>query len=175
MRKLKLSAFLLLLFFGYQLSAQDYVDLNLGESKKANNIQVNFNGAEKKSKKGEDYYRVTVTITNEGMGWHTIFDKAMETYVKSDKSVIVHVNFLNATGRGMSATTGKIYGNPIYIDVPIRTKKCPPPKNKDEDPYNHSLKPYVVGVQFANGVSLVHSFNIRVPEGTTPQVRVMLE
>lgn len=175
MKSVKLSAFFLLLFFGFQLSAQSYVDLKLGESKQDDNIKATFNGAIKKTKKGEDYYRVTVTITNEGMGWHTIFDRAMQTYVKSEKSVIVHVNFLNATGRGMSSTTGKIYGNPIYVDVPIRVKKCPPPKDKKEDPYNHYLRRYVVGVQFANGSSLVHSFNIRVPEGTTPQVRVMLQ
>ncbi|MBN2616138.1 MAG: hypothetical protein JXR71_10640 [Bacteroidales bacterium] len=175
MKSLQLSAFFVLLFLGFQVSAQNYVDLKLGESKQADNIKANFNGAIKKSKKGEDYYRVTVTITNEGMGWHTIFDKAMETYVKSDKSVIVHVNFTNATGRGLSATTGKIYGNPIYVDVPIRVKKCPPPKDKKEDPYNHFLRRYVVGVQFENGASLVHSFNIRVNEGVTPQVRVMLQ
>jgi hypothetical protein len=175
MRIIKFSAVILFLAFGFQLSAQDYVELELGQTKAMQSVQVNFNGVIKKTKHNEDYYRVTVTVTNEGRSWFTIFDRAVKSYVKSDKSVVAQMNFLNATGRGLSATRGKIYGRPIMVQVPYKCKKCPPPKSKKEDPYNHYLRPYVVGSQFQNGSSLVHSFSIRVPEGQKPKVRVMLQ
>lgn len=175
MRLIKISTLILFMSFVFQLQAQDYVDLNLGDSQQLQGIQVNFNGVIKKTKKGEDYYRATVTVTNEGRSWYNIFDQAVTTYIKSEKSVVVHLNFLNATGRGMSATSGKIYGNPITVQVPYKCKKCPPPKDNKEDPYNHYLKPYVVGTQFLNGSSLVHSFSIRVHEGDKPKVRVMFQ
>lgn len=175
MRVIRFSAVILFLAFAFQLSAQDYVEVQLGQTKMMQNVQVNFNGVIKKTKRNEDYYRVTVTVTNEGSNWFTIFDRAEKSYVKSEKSVVAHMDFLNATGRGLSATRGKIYGMPVTVQVPYKCKKCPPPKDKKKDPYNHYLRPYVVGSQFLNGSSLVHSFNIRVPEGQKPKVRVMIQ
>ncbi|MBN2638718.1 MAG: hypothetical protein JXR65_06480 [Bacteroidales bacterium] len=175
MRIIQTSAYILFLLFSLQLSAQDYVDVKLGETKSNNTIEVNFSGVKKKTKKDEDYYRVTLTVTNLGPSWSNIFTTAVKNYIKSDKSAVAEVNFLNATGRGMSATTGKLFGNQITIQVPFKCKKCPAPKKKDEDPYNHYVETYVIGTEFLNGSSVFHSFSIRVPAGAIPDARVMLK
>jgi len=57
--------------------------------------------------------------------------------------------------------------------VPYKCKKCTPVK-KDEDPYNHYTKSVIIGTQLAAGSTLSEAFNIRVPEGEIPTVRVMI-
>lgn len=175
MRSLQIPIIILLLLFGLQASAQDYVDAKLGETKSNGNIEVNFTGVKKKTKKGEDLYRVNVTVTNQGTSWNVLFSTAERSYIKSNKSAVAEINFLNATGRGMSATTGWLFGTPVTIMVPYKCKKCPPPKDKDKDPYNHYIKNYVIGVSFQNGASIYNSYNIRVPEGSIPEVRVTMK
>lgn len=63
--------------------------------------------------------------------------------------------------------------NPIYINVDYTCDKCPPLK-KDEDPKKYNNKSVVIGTQFPPGSTLSNVYNIRVPEGEDPTVRVMI-
>lgn len=176
MKKLFISYFFLFLVCGTGTSmAQGYVGLQVNKTENVDGIDVNYQTFKRKTKKGEDYYRVTVTLTNTGNNWIRIFPEAMRQFIKNDRTAFAHFRFENATGRGFSATMGKVFPQPIFIKVPISVKKCPPPKNPKEDPYNHYLRTYVAGVQFLNGETVTKSFNIRVREGIIPRVQVLIQ
>lgn len=176
MKKLLISYLLLFLVFGTGVSkAQGYVDLQEGKTQSINGIDASYLTLKRKEKKGEDFYRITVTLTNQGANWIHIFSTAAPTFIKNERTAMAHFRFVNATGRGLSATTGRAFPQPILIKVPIDTKKCPPPKNPKEDPYNHELRTYVAGTQFLNGETVTYSFNIRVEEGIIPKVQVLIQ
>ncbi len=176
MKKLLIFYLFIFLVFGTGVSkAQGYVELQEGKTQSINGIDASYLTLKRKEKRGEDYYRITVTVTNQAANWIHLFSKAAPTFIKNDRMAMAHFRFVNATGRGLSATNGKVFPQPILIKVPISVKKCPPPKNPKEDPYNHHLKTYVVGTQFLNGETVTHSFNIRVQEGTIPRVQVLIQ
>jgi hypothetical protein len=168
--------FLLVSFFaGVHLEAQQFVTLKAGKNTQINGITTSYIAALKKSKKGADYYRITVSITNNSSDLQQLFSEASLTFIKNNHQPLAYFQFVNATGRGLSATSGKLYARPLTMQVPYKSKKCPPPKDPKEDPYNHYVATYYVGTQFRNGSTISHTFDIRVPEGTIPVVRVMIQ
>ncbi len=176
MKKFLISSLFVFLVFGPVISnAQGYVELQEGKTKNINGIDASYQTLKRKEKKGEDYYRVTVTLTNTGGNMMRLFEVAAPTFIRNDQNALAHFRFPNATGRGLSATSGKVYSQPIMIKVPISVKKCPPPKNPKEDPYDHFMRTYVSGIQFLNGETVTKSFNIRVEEGTIPRVQVLIQ
>jgi hypothetical protein len=176
MKKVLISYLFIFLVFGTGISqAQGYVELQEGKVQNINGIDASYQTLKRKEKKGEDFYRVTVTLTNVGSNLLRMYEVATPTFIRNDRNALAHVRFVNATGRGLSATNGKVYSQPIMIKVPISVKKCPPPKNHKEDPYEHFLRTYVAGIQFLNGQTVTKSFNIRVEEGALPQVQVLIQ
>ncbi len=174
MKKFILSLFVVSFFAGMQLEAQQFVILKAGKTTQINGISVSYIAALRKSKKGEDYYRATVSITNNGGTYQQIFSEASKVFTKIGHDPLAYFQFVNATGRGFSAVSGKLYASPLTIMVPYKSKKCPPPTDSKEDPYNHFIETYYIGMQFPNGTTISKSFNIRVPEGALPVVRVMI-
>ena len=164
---------LILSIFISPLFSQQFTELKAGEDVEINGLLVSFTVVKKGNKKGADLYKLTASVTNHGADYLKVFNQARETYIKSAEDAIAYFQFTNATGKAMSSTSAKFYPKPLYIKVPYKCKKCPPPTSKDEDPYNHYTKSVVVGSQFVSGSSLSKTLNIRVPEGETPTVRVM--
>ncbi len=174
MKKFILSLFLVSFFAGMQLEAQQFVTLRAAKATQINGISVSYIAAIRKTKKGEDYYRVTVSITNNGGNIQQIFSEASKVFTKIGHNALAYFQFVNATGRGFSAVSGKLFARPLTIAVPYKTKKCPPPADRKEDPYNHYIVTYYIGMQFQRGATITRAYNIRVPEGTNPVVRVMI-
>ncbi len=166
--------FLVLLFTGMQLEAQQFVNLKAGKNTQINGISVSYIAARKKTKKGEDYYRITVSVTNRGADYMQLFSEASKTFSKTNHNALAYFQFVNATGRGLSATSGKLYARPLTMPVPYKCKKCPPPADSKEDPYNHYVSTYYIGMQFQSGATISHTYNTRVHEGVVPVVRVMI-
>ena len=173
--KLSLLAVFTLLFIAVDGFSQDFIDLKPGETQEINGVAVSYVAAKKKSRKGQDLYRVTVSITNHGGDYIQIFHMARKIFVKTDQNALAYIQFVNATGRAMSATSGKIYSKPLTVQVPIDIPKCPPPTNPKADKYNHVVRTYVTGTRFLSGSTLSRTFNVRVSQGSFPQVRVMLK
>ncbi len=173
---MKRKVFLLLvsvLFAFSEMSAQQLVTLHNGKDTQINNYTVSYVATRKKSKKSEDYYRITVSVTNNGGNYLELFREAETSFNKEHLQPLAFFQFANATGRGFSATTGKLYPNPLTIAVPYKCKKCPPPTNSKEDPYNHYTATYYIGVQFRHGSLITGRYDIRVPAGTEPVVKVI--
>jgi hypothetical protein len=174
MKKFILSLFLVSFFAGMQLEAQQFVVLKAGKTTQINGISVSYIAAIRKTKKGEDYYRATVSITNNGGDYQQLFSEASKVFTKIGHNALAFFQFVNATGRGFSAVSGKLYARPLTIVVPYKSKKCPPPTDSKEDPYNHYVETYYIGMQFPSGATISKSFSSRVPEGVVPVVRVMI-
>jgi len=175
MKKFTLSLLLILFFVGAQVEAQQFVTLKAGKTTQINGVSVSYVAAIKKTRKGEDYYRITVSITNNGSDYQQIFSEASKIFTKIGHNALAHFQFVNATGRGFSAVAGKLYARPLTIAVPYKTKKCPPPTDSKEDPYNHHIATYYIGMQFPRGATITHVYSIRVPEGASPVVRVLIQ
>jgi len=172
------STFFIFIFFLFISSlgfSQDFINLSPGKTREINGVAVSYVAAKKKTKKGQDLYRVTVSITNHGGDYIQVFHMARKVFVKTDQNALAYIQFMNATGRAMSATSGKIYSKPLTVQVPIDIPKCPPPTNPKADKYNHVIRTYVMGTRFLSGRTLSRTFNVRVSQGSFPQVRVMLK
>lgn len=174
MKRFILSLFLVSFFAVIQLEAQQFVILSAAKTTQINGISASYIAAIRKTKKGEDYYRVTVSITNDGGNIQQLFSEASKVFTKIGHNALAYFQFVNATGRGFSAVSGKLFARPLTILVPYKSKKCPPPTNSKEDPYNHHIETYFIGMQFPSGATISKSYSIRVPEGVIPVVRVMI-
>lgn len=168
------SLFILILsLFISPLFSQEFIELKAGDNVEVNGLLLSFTVVKKGNKKGADLYKLTASVTNHGADYLKVFNQARENYIKAAEDAIAYFQFTNATGKAMSSTSAHFYPKPMYIKVPYKCKKCPPPTDKDEDPYNHYTKSVVIGSKFSSGSSLSKTLNIRVPEGETPTVRVM--
>jgi len=155
------------------LSAQGFVELKSGEDSQINGMIVSFNVVKKQTKKGNDLYKLTATVTNQENSNFRLFNKAQDVLIEETKNAIAYFQFTNATGKAMSSTGARFYPSPVYIKVPYECEKCPPLK-KDEDPNEYYSKSMVIGTEFATGSTISKMYNIRVPEGEEPTVRVMI-
>lgn len=165
---------LLLSLFISPLFSQEFVDLIKEESIEVNELLASYTAVKKGTKKGSDLYKITISITNRGNDFLQIFNEAVPTFIKKPENAIAYFQFTNANGKAMSATSARFYPKPKYIKVPYKCKKCPPPTDKKADAYDHYTKSVIIGSQFVSGSSLSRTLNIRVPEGETPTVRVMI-
>ncbi len=155
------------------LKGQGFTELKDGEDMSINGMVVSYSVVKKQTKKGSDLYRLTATITSRDNDHLQIFNTAQDYIVNDTKNAIVFFQFTNATGKAFSDTKAYFYPNPIYINVNYKCPKCPPLK-KDEDPDNYNSKSVIIGTQFPSGSTLSNVYNIRVPEGDKPTVRVMV-
>jgi len=155
------------------LFSQEFVELNSGEDVRINGLLVSFSAVLKESKKDSDLYRLTATVTNQGGDYIRVFDYSPDVFTEKPENALAYFQFTNATGKALSATNAYFYPKPMYIKIPYKCKKCPPIK-KDEDPYEHYVKSVIIGTQFVSGSTLTSIYNIRVAEGETPTVRVMI-
>ena len=174
MKKTTLLLLLSGIFVFSEMSAQQLVTLHNGKDTQINNYTVSYVATMKKSKKSEDYYRITVSVTNSGSDYMELFREAETNFDKEHLQPLAFFQFANATGRGFSATTGKLYPHPLTMPVPYRCKKCPPPSDSKEDPYNHYTATYYIGIQFRHGSLITGRYDIRVPAGTEPVVKVIV-
>ena len=166
--------FVLPLFFVSGLHGQQFVRLLPEKTLEINGYDVSYIASLKKTRKGEDYYRITVTVTNTGNDFLQLFREAQKNFDRTYYQPVAYFQFVNATGRGLSATSGKIYPRPLTISVPYACKKCPPPTDSKADKYNHYVMSYYIGLQFRRGSTLSHTYDIRVHKGEYPVVRVMV-
>ncbi len=174
MKRLTLLLSVSVVFSFLEINAQQLVTLHNGKDTQINNYTVSYVASLKKSKKSEDYYRINVSVANDGGDYLELFRLATKTFNKEHLQPVAFFQFANATGRGFSATSGKLYPNPLTITVPYKCKKCPPPTNSKEDPYNHYSATYYIGVQFKQGSIITKRFDIRVPAGKEPVVKVIV-
>ncbi len=172
MKKITLFLFVIGLLFDTTAFSQQFVTLQAGKTTQIDGFSASYVAVLRKSKKGEDYYRVTVSLTNNENDYIQLFGRATETFIRTDQQPLAIFQFANATGRGFSSTKAKMYPHPVTISVPYKCKKCPPPTNPKEDPYNHYVKRYYIGVQLQHGSIIMGRYDIRVPAGMKPVVRV---
>jgi hypothetical protein len=152
---------------------QGFTELKDGEDSQINGMLVSYSVVKKETKKGSDLYRLTATVTNQDNNYTRLFEVATDYFNKEPQYALAYFQFTNANGKALSSTSTRFYPKPLYISVPYKCKKCTPVK-KDEDPYNHYTKSVIIGTQLAAGSTLSEAFNIRVPEGEIPMVRVMI-
>ncbi len=168
-----LITFILVIIFTTPLVAQTFTQLEDGKDMQIDGMLVSYSVVKKKSKKGEDLYHLTATITSQESNHRRLFNTAQETLIEEPKNAIVYFQFTNATGKALSSTNAYFYPNRIYINVDYECDKCPPLK-EDEDPYIHNSKSYIIGTEFPQGSTSSEVYNIRVIEGVIPTVRVMV-
>ncbi len=159
--------------FPNSLDAQTFTQLEDGKDMQIDGMLVSYSVVKKKSKKGEDLYHLTATITSQESNHRKLFNTARESLIEEPKNAIVFFQFTNATGKALSSTKAYFYPNKIYINVDYECDKCPPIK-EDEDPYIHNSKSYIIGTEFPQGSTSSSVYNIRVIEGDIPTVRVMV-
>ena len=155
------------------LKSQSFTNLANGKDMEINGMLVSYSVVKKKTKKGEDLYHLTATITSQQSNHLKLFNTAQEFVTEKPKNAIAFFQFTNATGKALSSTEAYFYPNKIYINVDYECKKCPP-LEEDEDPYIHNSKSYIIGTEFPQGSTSSNVYNIRVLEGQTPTVRVMI-
>ena len=153
--------------------SQTFNNLENGKDMQIDGMLVSYSVVKKKSKKGEDLYHLTATITSQESNHRKLFNTARESFTEEPKNAIVFFQFTNATGKALSSRDAYFYPNKIYINVDYECDKCPPIK-EDEDPYIHNSKSYIIGTEFTKGSTLSNVYNIRVLEGQIPTVRVMV-
>ncbi|HFB61685.1 MAG TPA: hypothetical protein ENJ69_01755, partial [Bacteroidetes bacterium] len=73
MKKTTLLLLLSGIFVFSEMSAQQLVTLHNGKDTQINNYTVSYVATMKKSKKSEDYYRITVSVTNSGSDYMELF------------------------------------------------------------------------------------------------------
>ena len=155
------------------LYSQGFIQLKKGEDSQVNGMIVSYNVVKKQTKKGNDLYRLTTTVTNQENNYFRLFSTAQDFIVEEKKNAFAYFQFTNATGKAFSETKAYFYPTPIYVNVDYTCKKCPPLK-KDEDPKKHKSKSVIIGTEFPPGSTSSNVYNIRVPEGEEPTVRVMI-
>jgi hypothetical protein len=168
-----LITFVLLIIFTTPITAQTFTQLEDGKDMQIDGVLVSYSVVKKKTKKGEDLYHLTATITSQESNHMKLFNTAKESMIEEPKNAIVYFQFTNATGKALSSTNAYFYPNKIHINVDYECDKCPPIK-EDEDPYIHNSKSYIIGTEFPQGSTSSSIYNIRVIEGETPTVRVMV-
>lgn len=152
---------------------QEFTELKDGVDEQINGMLVSYSVVKKETKRGSDLYRLTATVTNQDNNYTRLFDVATESFNEEPQNALAYFQFTNANGKALSSTSARFYPKPLYISVPYKCKKCTPVK-EDEDPYNHYTESIIIGSQLAAGTTLSEVFNIRVPEGEIPTVRVMI-
>ncbi len=170
---IQLITFILVILFSAPLVAQTFTQLEDGKDMQINGVLVSYSVVKKKTKKGEDLYHLTATITSQESNHRKLFNTARESLIEEPKNAIVYFQFTNATGKALSSTSAYFYPNKLYINVNYECDKCPPIK-EDEDPYIHNSKSVIIGTEFPQGSTSSDVFNIRVIEGDIPTVRVMV-
>lgn len=154
---------------------QDFINLKPGESQEINGIAVSYIAAKKKTRKGEDLYRVTVSLTNHGGDFIHLFPMAKKYFIKKVEKALAYVQFTNATGTGLSTTSAKIYSKPIRMKVPIDCLITPAPTDPDAPKSVHTIQNYIIGTRFLSGSTINGTYNVRVSHGDFPKVRVMIQ
>jgi len=155
------------------LYSQGFIQLKKGEDSQVNGMIVSYNVVKKQTKKGNDLYRLTTTVTNQENNYFRLFSTAQDFIVEEKKNAFAYFQFTNATGKALSNTSAYFYPSAVHIKVPYECEKCPPLK-KDEDPNEYYTKSMIIGTEFAIGSTVSKVYNIRVPEGEDPMVRVMI-
>jgi len=173
MKKILPALVLITILFVTPGFSQEFTELMDGEDAQIVGMLVSYNVVKRETKKGNDLYRLTATVTNQKSKHTHIFDVAMESFIEEPQNAIAYFQFTNANGKALSATSAHFYSKPLYITVPYKCKKCTPVK-EDEDPYNHYTKSVVIGSQFPIGSTISKVYHIRVPKGEVPTVRVMI-
>lgn len=174
MKKINSLIACVVLFLINPIFGQEFVDLQNGEDAHINGLLVTYSSVKKETKKGSDLYKIILSITNHGNDYLRVFSQSTETFVEKAENALAYFQFTNANGKALSATSARMYPKPLRIKVPYKCKKCPPPTDKDEDPYNHFTKSVIIGTQFVSGSTLSKTYNIRVPEGEIPTIRAMI-
>ncbi len=154
-------------------NSQTFTMLKDGADTEIDGMLVSYNVIKKGTKKGSDLYRLTATVTNQNNNYMRIFENAIEAFSENPDFTLAYFQFTNANGKAFSSTSARFYPKPLYINVPYSCKKCKPVA-KDEDPENHYNKQVVIGTQFPVGSTISKVYNIRVPEGEIPTVKVMI-
>lgn len=152
---------------------QGFVELKSGEDTEVNGMMVSFNIVKKQTKKESDLYKLTATVTNQNNNTFRLFSTAQDFLVEEKKNALAYFQFTNANGKAMSSTSARFYPSPVRIKVPYECEKCPPLK-KDEDPNEYYTKSVIIGTEFPIGSTISKVYNIRVPEGDEPTVRVII-
>ncbi|MFK5857348.1 MAG: hypothetical protein QM503_14555 [Bacteroidota bacterium] len=155
------------------LAGQGFTELENGVDMEVDGMIVSYSVVKKQTKKGNDLYRLTATITSHTHTEIDIFNNAEDFLIEDPKGAIAYFQFTNATGKAFSETKAYFYPTPIYVNVDYTCDKCPPLK-KDEDPKKHKSKSVIIGTEFPPGSTSSNVYNIRVPEGEEPTVRVMI-
>jgi len=160
----KLSALLTILLTSYSGFSQQAADLEENEPYAYNGFEYGFYISNESSKevKGDDYerYEVNLYITNKSGCLKLIPFKNSST--KPEEEIVVgEFNCKNATGKRLTAKTGKVNAKAWYSQVKLYD---------ESQPSKYRFINAMVGYAIRNGETLTTKIIVIVPKGEKPKM-----
>jgi len=160
----KLFSIVIILFISYSSFSQQIVDLEENEPYVYNGFEYGFYISNERSKevKGDDYerYEVNLYITNKTGCMKLIPFKNSTT--KPDEEIVVgEFNCKNATGKRLTAKTGKINAKALYSQVKLYD---------ESQSSKYRFVDAMVGYAIRNGETLTTKIIVIVPKGEKPKM-----
>ena len=162
----------LILFFGMDLTAQEFYQINEGETQKIGNFEVSYKANFKRNKKGYDQYEVRVSVKNTGNRVLTILSEA-GTY--GEQYGLVYVKFLNARRGLLRNTEGAVHADAYKTSFSYSYPNCDyDPNDKDSQKYIYKTVSKVVGYGIRQGQTISGTIDMSVLEGEKVQLEMAL-
>ncbi len=160
-----LFCFFLLLSFSFSLPAQQIIDLEEKQPYENNGLEYGFYITNESSKevKGEDFdrFEISLYVTNKSGCIKLIPFTNISNNGSNEEVVIAEYNCKNATGKRLTAKSGKVNARPFYTQV------------KEPDPVQPSKYRYVnaqIGWAIKNGQTFTTKIIVIVPKGERPKM-----
>ena len=155
----------LLICISFTLSAQQIIDLEEKQPFENNGLEYGFYITNESSKevKGEDFdrFEISLYVTNKSGCIKLIPFTNISNNSSSEEVVIAEYNCKNATGKRLTAKSGKVNARPFYTQV------------KEPDPLQPSKFRYInaqIGWAIKNGQTFTTRIIVIVPKGERPKM-----
>jgi len=160
----KLFSIVIILFISYSSFSQQIVDLEESEPYVYNGFEYGFYISNERSKevKGDDYerYEVNLYITNK-TGCMKLIPFKNSTTKPEEEIVVGEFNCKNATGKRLTAKTGKINAKALYSQVKLYD---------ESQSSKYRFVDAMVGYAIRNGETLTTKIIVIVPKGEKPEM-----
>lgn len=166
MKRISLFLFAASLIFSNISFAQSWQKIEEGKTLHLEGMDVSYITSFIKTKKGQDIYAVTATISNNGPDLIRLFPQARYDFIEEPQNAWAHFRFTNATGKGLSSRQGYIYPESISMMFPF---KCNPDQKKP------NYKSRVIGLGMYSGQSRTNNWRMRVNQGDKLEVMVFVK
>ncbi len=161
----KMYSLLVVLFFCFQSFSQQIVDLGEDAPYSYNGLEYGFFVTNERSKevKGDDYerYEVNLYVTNKSGCIKLIPFKTTSPGKSEEQVVIAEFNCKNATGKRLTAKSGKISAKPWYTQIKLYD---------ETQTSKYRFISAQAGYAIRNGETLTSRIIVIVPKGERPTI-----